>query len=126
MGIESIPIKPSWYPPKMPVLTEATKTKFDPEPQTLGFCWGADVLMLRYPVRDDGDTSNLFKIKWKGLELVTVKTDYYTSEIQGIWLDVDNDRKGDEFFLDKEAIEGVYGKGGWVCLLVKRVLDYWR
>lgn len=116
-----------WHHPKMPVLTEEDRTRFDfIEPQNLGSCWGSDLQASRYPVRTENGPSNIYILKWRGYEVITVEADYYTHFINGIWLDVDNDGNGDEFYRNTDHVDQFYGNGQWYCHLIKRVLDYWR
>jgi len=126
MGIESIPIKPSWYPPEIPVLSKEDKIKYQNEPQNLGFCWGANLYASRYPVRTENGPSDLYIFTWKGHKAITVETDYYTGQMRGVWLDVNGDGRAEEYFLNIIQIKNTYKERTWVCPLIKHVLDYWR
>ena len=131
MGMTSIPIKPLWHFPKMPVLTEEYKNHWrdiNSEPHNLGICWGANVIYYRYPVRNENGTMAIFQYMWRDLTFLTVETDYYDeSQMKGVWLDVDSNGKADEFFENVGQLVSAHQLGNdGLCPIVKHVLDYWR
>ena len=117
----------------MPILDEGYKDrwhKINSKPQSLGYCWGSDVIYIRYPVKHENDTTAVFLHEWRGRTFVTVETDYFDeSQVRGVWLDIDGDGKAERFFDTVDEFEeefGIKDNDDGLCPVVKHVLDYWR